>query len=110
MFSVRLEGSFDALRRFTADASHELRTPLTALRSVGEIAVRETGEVETLRETIGSMLEEGQRLHNLADTLLMVALAVAVPVDLEETRSVHLGGEDRPPSIPGPPVGRLRKG
>lgn len=69
----RLEGSFDSLRRFTADASHELRTPLTALRSVGEIALRENGDTVALRETIGSMLEEAQRLHDLADTLLMLA-------------------------------------
>ena len=69
----RLETSFESLKRFTADASHELRTPLTALRSVGEIALREEREPEALRETIGSMLEEAQRLHDLADTLLMLA-------------------------------------
>ena len=69
----RLENSFEALKRFTADASHELRTPLTALRSVGEIALRDAGDVETLRETIGSMLEEAQRLSDLTDTLLMLA-------------------------------------
>lgn len=70
---ARLEASFDALRRFTADASHELRTPLTALRSVGEIALRNADDPESLRETIGSMLEEAQRLHDLADTLLLLA-------------------------------------
>lgn len=69
----RLENSFESLRRFTADASHELRTPLTALRSVGEVALRENGDSAALRETIGSMLEESQRLHDLADTLLMLA-------------------------------------
>jgi heavy metal sensor kinase len=71
----RLESSFDALKRFTADASHELRTPLTALRSVGEAALREARSPEELRETIGSMLEEAQRLHDLADTLLLLARA-----------------------------------
>lgn len=69
----RLESSFESLKRFTADASHELRTPLTALRSVGEIALREAGDTEALRETIGSMLEEAQRLNDLTDMLLMLA-------------------------------------
>ncbi|MCA1562691.1 MAG: HAMP domain-containing protein [Acidobacteria bacterium] len=37
----RIEEAFERLRRFTADASHELRTPLTAIRSVGEVGLRE---------------------------------------------------------------------
>src|SRR5256885_17041546 len=61
----RLENSFDELKRFTADASHELRTPLTALRTVGEVALRRERSTENLRDTIGSMLEEGQRLDQL---------------------------------------------
>jgi len=71
----RLERSFDALKRFTADASHELRTPLTALRSVGEVALREERPAGHLRETVGSMLEEVQRLQDLTDTLLLLARA-----------------------------------
>jgi heavy metal sensor kinase len=69
----RLENSFDSLKRFTADASHELRTPLAALRSVGEVALREASEAGELRETIGSMLEEAQRLNDLIDAMLMFA-------------------------------------
>jgi len=71
----RLENSFESLKRFTADASHELRTPLTALRTVGEVALRETGDPKALRETIGSMLEEAQRLNDLIDTMLLLARA-----------------------------------
>lgn len=70
---ARLETSFEALKRFTADASHELRTPLTALHSVGEIALRGESDPAALRETIGSMLEEAQKLHALTDTLLLLA-------------------------------------
>ncbi len=66
---ARLEDAFDRLRRFTADASHELRTPLTALRSVGEVGLRQGSDPA---EVIGSMLEETDKLALLADNLLML--------------------------------------
>lgn len=69
----RLERSFVELKRFTADASHELRTPLTALRTVGEVALRQSSNPAALRETIGSMLEEAQCLSDLIESLLMLA-------------------------------------
>jgi len=68
----RLEESFERLRRFTADASHELRTPLTALRSVGEVGLRDKGDVASCRNVIGSMLEEVDSLAILVDNLLML--------------------------------------
>lgn len=71
----RLQGSFDALDRFVADASHELRTPLTTLRSVGEVGLRRSRTVEEYREIIGSMLEEAQRLQLLIQRLLELASA-----------------------------------
>src|SRR5262249_27110796 len=70
---TRLEASFAELQRFTADASHELRSPLTALRAVGEVSLRDGNDPVTLRETIGSMLEEAQRLTDLVDALLTLA-------------------------------------
>lgn len=74
---ARLERSFEQLRRFTADASHELRTPLTALRSVGEVALRSDRSPAEYRETIGTMLEEVDRLTRLAGELLTLARAEA---------------------------------
>jgi len=70
---TRLEASFSELQRFTADASHELRSPLTALRAVGEVALRDGKDPAMLRETIGSMLEEAERLTDLVDALLTLA-------------------------------------
>jgi signal transduction histidine kinase len=66
----RLEASFEQMRRFTADVSHELRTPLTAIRSVGEVGLRDRRDGKAYRGIIGSMLEEVDRLASLVDRLL----------------------------------------
>ena len=71
----RLEASFEQMRRFTADVSHELRTPLTAIRSVGEVGLREKRSDEAYRSIIGSMLEEVDRLAGLVDRLLVLSRA-----------------------------------
>ncbi|MGH8309843.1 MAG: sensor histidine kinase [Steroidobacteraceae bacterium] len=70
------------MRRFTADVSHQLRTPLTALRSVGEVGLREHRDDANYRTIIGSMLEEADRLASLVDRLLTLSRA--------ETRQARL--------------------
>jgi heavy metal sensor kinase len=83
---ARLERSFAALRCFTADASHELRTPLTALRSVGEVGLRESEGEPACREVIGSMLEEADRLTRLVETLLTLSRADSGRVEVKPQR------------------------
>ena len=78
----RLERAFQTLRRFTADASHELRTPLTAIRSVGEVGLRERRGEADYREMIGSILEEVERLTAMVDNLLLLSRADAGKADL----------------------------
>src|SRR5262245_14649751 len=80
---ARLERSFEQLRRFTADASHELRTPLTAMRSVGEVGLREHRDAVAYREIIGSMLEETDRLGRLVEGLLTLSRADGGSVPLK---------------------------
>jgi len=72
---ARLEGSFEQMRRFTADVSHQLRTPLTAIRSVGEVGLREHRDEAAYRGIVESMLEEADRLASLVDRLLMLSRA-----------------------------------
>ena len=79
----RLEGAFEQMRRFTADASHELRTPLTAIRSVGEVRLQRSASADEYRETIGSMLEEVNRLTRLVENLLSISRADAGQVQLQ---------------------------
>ena len=71
----RLESSFKQMRRFTSNVSHELRTPLTAIRSVGEVGLREHRDADHYQRVIQSMLEETDRLTRLVDRLLLVSRA-----------------------------------
>jgi heavy metal sensor kinase len=89
---TRLEGSFEQLRRFTADASHELRTPLTAIRSVGEVGLKKEGPTSYYVDIIGSMLEEANRLTRLVESLLTISRADAghVPINRADFRLMDL--------------------
>lgn len=92
---ARIEDSFDRLRRFTADASHELRTPLAAIRSIGETAMHAPEAQLNSRETIGSILEESDRLRQLVDALLILSRADAGEIgsQREEVDLAELAGE-----------------
>ena len=69
----RLEESFLYVSRFTADASHELRTPLTILRGELEAASGQPEVGPDLRETIGSALEETERLSRIVESLMAIS-------------------------------------
>jgi heavy metal sensor kinase len=88
----RLELSFAQMQRFTSDASHELRTPLTAIRTVGEVGLRSEKGEAGYRETIGSMLEDVDRLTHLVDAMLMLSRADAgrIPVNRADANLTEL--------------------
>jgi signal transduction histidine kinase len=71
---ARLEGAFDAQRRFVANASHELRTPLTLERTLVEVALADPGAtVETLRATCERVLAAGEQQERLIEALLTLS-------------------------------------
>jgi len=74
----RLESAFGAQRRFVADASHELRTPLTAMRGNVDVMLRQIKvgkEIppDELREALGDVQHESERMARLIDDLLTLA-------------------------------------
>ena len=71
----RLETSFGALRRFTADASHELRTPLTVLRADVERAMTAALPPGEQLIALEEALHETTRMADLVDSLLTLARA-----------------------------------
>ena len=71
----RLETSFGALRRFTADASHELKTPLTVLRADVERAMHPGAKGTEAMQALEEALQETTRMSDLVDSLLTLARA-----------------------------------
>lgn len=71
----RLEGAFQAQRRFTADVSHELRTPLTTLRGEIEVALRTERSPREYQRVFHSALEEIGRLTTMTEELLLISRA-----------------------------------
>ncbi len=69
----RLEEAFEHINHFTADVSHELRTPLAILRGELEGVARRRGLPPDLLDTVGSALEEVQRLTRIIDHLLLIS-------------------------------------
>jgi len=70
---ARIEHSFRHVNRFSADASHELRTPLTILRGELEAIAQRPDLPSDVRETIGSTLEETERLSKIVESLLAIS-------------------------------------
>jgi signal transduction histidine kinase len=90
---ARLESSFEAQRRFVANASHELRTPLTLERALIEVALADpNASAESLRRTLEQVLDASGQQEQLIEALLMLSrsqrgLEHYDPVNLKELAS-----------------------
>src|SRR5204863_424181 len=82
---ARLEESFHQINRFSADASHELRTPLTILRGELESIIRRANVDKEDSETIGSALEEIERLSKIVESLLAITRLDAGEAQIDRT-------------------------
>jgi heavy metal sensor kinase len=82
----RLEDAFHHISRFSADAAHEIRTPLAIIRGELENALQGTGLTVDLRETLGSALEEVERLSRIVEQLLEMSRLEAGETLVERTR------------------------
>lgn len=105
-FIERIETSFGALRRFTADASHELKTPLAVMRADVERAMSPTSTDFDQAVALEEALQQVTRMADLVDSLLTLARAdegrfdlFREPVELaplarEVVETARLLGED----------------
>ena len=69
----RLEDAINSSKQFVADASHELRTPLAVLRGELENLAQDSQLKSQTRETLGSALEEVDRLAKIVEGLLALS-------------------------------------
>ncbi|HWC83433.1 MAG TPA: HAMP domain-containing sensor histidine kinase [Pseudonocardiaceae bacterium] len=117
----RIEGAFEAQRRFVANASHELRTPLTVARSLLEVTLADPdASAADLRATCRRVLANNQSQEQLIEALLTLArsqrgldhwapLDLAVVVDdtldaardSERARQCRIEAELRPAQMEG---------
>jgi heavy metal sensor kinase len=80
---ARLDASFEAMKRFTADASHELRGPLATMRGAIDVALDRPRDAEEYRRVLASVGEDVDRLRSIAEDLLILARADAGRVRIE---------------------------
>jgi len=70
---ARLEEAMRGSKQFVADASHELRTPLTVMRGELESLAQDPRLGRETRETLGSVLEEVERLGEIVESLFALS-------------------------------------
>ena len=88
----RLEITENIRRRFVADASHELKTPLASIRLLSD-SILQTEEIDdaTMREFVGDIHSESERLQRITEELLRLTKldsAVEKPVGRVEVSDV----------------------
>src|ERR1700691_1262382 len=96
---ARLESSFDAQRRFAANASHELRTPLTRERALLQVALADPASTTgTWRAVSEELLASNAEQERLIEALLTLASGEAdasqrEPLDLADITDAALAAQ-----------------
>ena len=66
----RLRTSEQAQRQFVSDASHELKTPLSSIKLLADSILQNEMDMDTVREFVGDIGNEADRLTRIAQKLL----------------------------------------
>jgi signal transduction histidine kinase len=103
---ARLEASFDAQRRFAANASHELRTPLTRERALLQVTLADPASTtDTWQAVSRQLLASNAEQERLIEALLTLASGEAGTGASEPLDLAEISGEAV--AAAGPAISRL---
>lgn len=71
----RLQTSEQKRSRFVSDASHELKTPLASIKLLSDSILQYDMDIETVREFVGDIGDEADRLNRMTAKLLSLTKA-----------------------------------
>ncbi|WP_328493677.1 ATP-binding protein [Streptomyces sp. NBC_00414] len=98
---ARLEGAFEAQRRFVANASHELRTPLTLQQAIVDVVLADPhADAAALRAACLRVRAAGQEQERLIEALLMLARGQRGVCERESVDLAVLAGDLLPEGGP----------
>ena len=77
----RLNTSEQKRRRFVSDASHELKTPLASIKLLTDSILQNEMDMETVREFVGDIGNEAERLNRMTAKLLSLTKVDGQPTE-----------------------------
>lgn len=80
----RLQNSEQKRSRFVSDASHELKTPLASIKLLSDSILQYDMDLETVREFVGDIGDEAERLNRMTAKLLSLTKAEGLPNEENE--------------------------
>ena len=84
----RLQTSEQKRSRFVSDASHELKTPLASIKLLSDSILQYDMDLETVREFVGDIGNEAERLNRMTAKLL--SLTKAEGLVSEESEIIYM--------------------
>ena len=79
-----MQAAYSQQTQFVSDASHELKTPLAAIRLLSDSILQYDMDIETVREFVGDIGDEAERLNRMTAKLLSLTKAEGVPAEESE--------------------------
>jgi heavy metal sensor kinase len=91
----RIEGSFQRIKQFTADASHELRTPIGLILASADWGLRRPRDAAEYRQALAEIKDEALGMTQLLENMMELARADAnqAGLDPRPTDLALLSGE-----------------